>query len=69
MSSSPTLDWVSWFNEQRLLGPIGDLPPAEFEQMYYQQQTVRTRRGRTQLKLSPEKPGDLAACRTFGDRS
>ena len=33
-----TLDWVSWFNEQRLLGPIGNIPPAEFEQMYYQQQ-------------------------------
>ena len=33
-----TLDWVSWFNDQRLLGPIGDIPPAEFEQMYSQQQ-------------------------------
>ena len=33
-----TLDWVSSFNDQRLLGPIGDIPPAEFEQMYYQQQ-------------------------------
>ena len=32
---------VSWFNEQRLLGPIGDIPPAEFEQMYYQQQQSR----------------------------
>ena len=36
-----TLDWVCWFNEQRLLGPIGDIPPAEFEQMYYQQQESR----------------------------
>ena len=36
-----TLDWVSWFNEQRLLGPIGNIPPAEFEQMYYQQQQSR----------------------------
>ena len=34
----PTLDWVAWFNDQRLLGPIGDIPPAKFEQMYYQQQ-------------------------------
>ena len=33
-----TLDWVSWFNLRRLLGPIGDIPPVEFEQMYYQQQ-------------------------------
>ena len=36
-----TLAWVSWLNEQRLLGPIGDIPPAEFEQMYYQQQQSR----------------------------
>ena len=25
-------------NDQRLLGPIGDIPPVKFEQMYYQQQ-------------------------------
>jgi len=30
-----TLDWVDWFNNKRLLEPIGDLPPAEFEQMVY----------------------------------
>ena len=33
-----TLDWVDWFNRMRLLGPIGDIPPAEFEDLYYQQQ-------------------------------
>jgi putative transposase len=33
-----TLEWVDWFNNRRLLEPIGDVPPAEFEQMYYQQQ-------------------------------
>ena len=26
-----TLDWVAWFNTQRLLAPLGYLPPAEFE--------------------------------------
>ncbi len=30
-----TLEWVDWFNNQRLLEPIGDIPPAEFEAMYY----------------------------------
>lgn len=29
-----TLEWVDWFNNKRLLGPIGDVPPVEFEQMY-----------------------------------
>jgi putative transposase len=32
-----TLTWVDWFNTRRLLGPIGDIPPAEFEARYYQQ--------------------------------
>ena len=32
-----TLEWVSWFNHQRLLKSIGDVPPAEAEQRYYDQ--------------------------------
>lgn len=32
-----TLEWVDWFNHKRLLGPIGDIPPAEVEANYYQQ--------------------------------
>ena len=32
-----TLEWVDWFNKRRLLEPIGDVPPAEFEMMYYRQ--------------------------------
>jgi transposase InsO family protein len=26
-----TLTWVAWYNADRLLEPLGDLPPAEFE--------------------------------------
>ena len=33
-----TLDWVDWFNNRRLLEPIGDIPPVEFEELYYQSQ-------------------------------
>ncbi len=33
-----TLTWVDWFNNKRLLEPIGDMPPAEKEAMYYQRQ-------------------------------
>jgi transposase InsO family protein len=28
---------VSWFNHQRLLGSIGDIPPVEAEERYYRQ--------------------------------
>lgn len=30
-----TLAWVDWYNHRRLLGPIGDMPPAELEASYY----------------------------------
>ena len=30
-----TLEWVDWFNHQRLLEPIGNMPPAEAEERYY----------------------------------
>lgn len=30
-----TLDWVDWFNNRRLLEPIGNMPPAEAEARYY----------------------------------
>ncbi len=32
-----TLDWVDWFNQRRLLEPIGNIPPAEAEANYYRQ--------------------------------
>ena len=37
-----TLDWVAWFNHQRLLEPIGYIPPAEAEANYYRQLTEQT---------------------------
>jgi transposase InsO family protein len=30
-----TLNWVDWFNNRRLLEPIGNIPPAEAEANYY----------------------------------
>ncbi len=32
-----TLEWVDWFNNKRLLQPIGNIPPAEAEARYYAQ--------------------------------
>src|SRR3954453_1750535 len=37
-----TLEWVDWFNNRRLLEPIGNIPPAEAEAAYY-----------TQLEMTP----------------
>jgi putative transposase len=32
-----TLEWVDWFNNRRLLEPLGNIPPAEAEAAYYAQ--------------------------------
>ena len=36
-----TLEWVDWFNNRRLLEPIGNIPSAEAEARYYAQANER----------------------------
>jgi len=36
-----TLEWVWWFNNHRLLGPFGHIPPAEYEQLYHSRQKAQ----------------------------
>ena len=33
-----TLDWVDWFNNRRIVEPLGYVPPVEFEEAYYNHQ-------------------------------
>lgn len=28
-------EWVDWYNNSRLHGSLGDIPPTEFEELYY----------------------------------
>ena len=35
-----TLEWVDWFNNRRLLEPIGNVPPAELEAQYHQSKST-----------------------------
>jgi len=30
-----TLEWVDWFNNRRMLAPIGNIPTAEADERYY----------------------------------
>jgi hypothetical protein len=32
-----TLEWVPWYNGQRLMEPLPDVPPAEYEEQHRQQ--------------------------------
>ncbi len=36
-----TLEWVSWFNHQRLMEPLGYIPPGEAEANYYRQLNIQ----------------------------
>jgi putative transposase len=38
-----TLLWVDWFNNRRLHGSIGMIPPSEFESNYYKQRELENR--------------------------
>ena len=33
-----TLEWVAWYNSERLMEPLGYLPPAEYEEQYHRTQ-------------------------------
>ncbi len=35
-----TLTWVAWYNTDRLLEPLGYVPPAEYEAAYYRGQSA-----------------------------
>ena len=37
-----TLEWVAWYNSQRLMEPLGYVPPAEYEEQYHRAQAALT---------------------------
>ena len=56
-----TLEWVDWFNHRRLFGPIGDIPPVEFEALSDGVKKLRPWRSDSRNGF-PEKPGRFNAC-------
>lgn len=51
----PTLCWVDWFNNRRLLEPIGNIPPAELERAYHVGQQVAARGRAVERAENPER--------------
>ena len=35
-----TVEWVSWYNHERLHEALGDIPPVEFEQLHQARQAL-----------------------------
>ena len=53
-----TAEYIDWFNNRRLHGAIGHIPPAEHEANYYAQNEARAPSRSQQLK-----PPRLLRCR------
>src|SRR5688500_3019155 len=49
-----TLEWVDWFNNRRLLEPIGNIPPAEAEALFDAQREVPARAAGSKPKCPRE---------------
>jgi hypothetical protein len=62
-----TLTWVAWYNAHRLLQPLGYVPPAEFEAMFYEHQVDDTELASLNKLALPETWGD-STCRRNGYR-
>jgi hypothetical protein len=62
------VEYVGWFNHERLHGALGDLPPTEFETLYAptnQTITLTAQIEETNVIRSPRKPGrfsEIAVC-------
>ena len=50
------MEWVWRFNHHCLLGPIGDMPPVEYDEAYYLARKLRRRHWHSRDELSRE-PG------------
>jgi putative transposase len=67
-----TVEWVAWFNHDRLHESLGDIPPVEFEQLHTAANALRTRRvhaaGVDFAPNGPSSPENAPVART-GSRS
>ena len=59
-----TLSWVHWFNTRRLLAPIGNIPPAEFEKAYYAGLGSLPVAAEHTIIWAPANPGRFTSCWT-----
>ena len=52
-----TLEWVAWYSSQRLMEPLGYVPPAEFEAAFHRARS--THRPRSSTNRVSGKPGAI----------
>jgi len=52
-----TLEWADWFNNRRILQPIGNIPPAEAEERYFLPSRRKSHWRRNSNQSASGKPG------------
>ena len=57
-----TLEWVDWFNNRRLLEPIGNIPPVERESAYYAMGEASVLVNELPKKSTRDNRGGSASC-------
>jgi putative transposase len=55
-SNSPPWAGFHWYNTQRIHGYTGDIPPAEYEDIYHAERSIKQPIGNQNIE-SPSKPG------------
>ena len=60
-----TLKWVDWYNNHRLLGPIGYIPPAKAEEAFYANLNTLNMVAWSLNKPPSGKPGAVQNAETF----
>ena len=52
-----TMDWVQWYNEDRIHSYSGDMPPKKYEEIYYQALETGKLTSSSQTSRPPNSPG------------
>ena len=59
-----TLEWVDWFNNRRLLEPIGNIPPAEAEERHHAVHNAAASSPNGRPRHRPAREERACACRS-----
>ncbi|MGM7672137.1 integrase core domain-containing protein [Microbacterium sp. A93] len=60
-----TLDWVHWYNNERLHSALGNVPPEEYEQTHYAQTIGLSTENAAEKQRHDSRDGSCSKTRTY----